>query len=182
MDEGKAVFKKILFICGRVFTVLAVLTTAIYILWSTSQPIYHWLSRTPGLELFFFDDAIILPMGVSLAGVTAVSLMNILFFRKELPMHDHFLSLIQTPMLVFGSQIVLDCVAQSGYSRGSFWSTFVFGSKLMSAQVAVIVFFAILILFTVMAIRNTARYAKSPRGSLHIVHRRTENAPESAAA
>ena len=181
MDEGKAVFKKILFIFGRAFTVLSVLATALYLLWYTSYPVYHRLSRTPGLDLFFFDDAIILPMGIVAIGVTAIGLLNILFYRKELPMHDHFLSLMQMPLLVFGSGIVQDCIDKAYGDRFSLWSSFGFGTGQMTAQVVTVVYFAILALFAALMIRNTARYAKSPVGRIRLLRGKEENAKNAAA-
>ncbi len=181
MHDGRAIFKKSMFVFGRICTVLALLVTVVYLLWYTSYPIYHWLSRTPGLSLLFFDDAIILPLGVNAIVVTAIGLMNILFYRKELPMHDHFLSLMQMPLLVFGSGIVQDSIDKSYGDRFSVWSSFGFGTGQMTAQVVTVVYFAILALFAYLMIRNTVRYAKNSAGHIRLLRRSGEDDEEAAA-
>ncbi|MBQ6020416.1 MAG: hypothetical protein IJL26_09600 [Clostridia bacterium] len=177
MNDRKAVFKKVLFVFGRICTLLSVAFAAIYLLWYTSYPVYHFLSATPGLSLFFFDDAIILPFTAAALCVTVTGVANILFYRKELPVGDHFLSLMQIPLLIFGVGIVRDCVDKTG-DRFSLWSPF----ALHVGQVSVIVYFALLALTCVLMARNTKRYALGGRARMRLMKTRREDRRENAAA
>ncbi len=160
MNRGNTIFKKTMFLFGRALTLLAILTTAVYLLWYSCYPVYHLLSRTPGLSVLFFDDAIILPLSVSFAAVTAVGILNLLCYKKEVPVYDHFLSLIQMPLLVFGSQIVTDCVDKAYGDRFSLWDNLLrFGSGQATAQIVMILYFLILAVFSAALIHSTFRYA-----------------------
>ena len=177
MNDKKAVLKKILFVFGRVCTLLSVLFAAIYLLWYTSYPVYRFLSGTPGLSLLFFDDAIILPFSAAALIVTVTGLANILFYRRELPMGDHFLSLMQIPLLIFGVGIVKDCVDKTG-DRFALWAS-VAGIK---GQIAMIVYFTLLVLIGVLMVRNTKRYALGGRQRLRLLKARRDERSENAAA
>ncbi|MBR1810722.1 MAG: hypothetical protein IJ766_03600 [Clostridia bacterium] len=143
--------KKILLVIGRAYTLLSVLFTLSLMLMLVSAPVQHALTAGR-LGALYNGDALILPVWTAIVNLTVISVVNLLLFRKDLPLYDHLLSLIQMPMLVFGTQTAME-MAQRSFLRGN----------TAAAITAMVVYAAALIAFSVLMIRSTCRYVRKDR-------------------